>query len=796
MLYDSNLDDKALNTASQPLTALTALTSLDLGGNGLTDCSPLKPLTALKSLSLWNNKITDISPLNPLTALTSLDLSQNNLTDISPLKPLTALTRLALHRNKIKDLPEWITELGMEIYSDNSYHETGIALENNPLETPPLEIVKQGKDAIRNYFAETASGELDHLYEAKLLIVGEERAGKSSLTEALSDPNYKFQAKPSTEGIDIKQWIIPSEGEVLPRGFRLNVWDFGGQAIYHATHQFFLTKRSIYFLVTEARKEMRHDDFYYWLNIIKTLGGDSPVVMILNKCDQPTVELPVNEYRETFQIYDSLKVSCKDKYKDTIETLRRVTRQIITDKNLMPDVGTPLPRVWIDIRNDLEKRRSKGTKYLSYENDYLKICDGYGMNQDRAAYLADFFHDLGVFLHFKDDIYLKDTIFLNHEWVTKAVYNVLDNQEIIERYGQFHDSDLEKIWSEKEFKNKQPELLSLMKNRKFELCFDLPEGGYLAPNLLQGDKPNHLHLRGLDRPEALNNPLMFEFRYSFMPKGILARLIVKLHEYIYQKINWRYGVVLEYDSTKALVRELYFDRKIGIVVQGENAKELLAIIRKNISEINNGFTNLQIDEVVLCKCDKCMGLIAQKKPSHFYELANLKERIRQNIDQVECNKSFKKIKVHDLLGDIVEYVESQNEKVFPMLNVFADNASFGNGASHSHIEGDYVEGPQNKMRDNFGEAVFGDKITTNHKEKYGLSRQDFTDLIRAINQLSADQQAQLAEPIQNLRLAKTQKEKESLTKRIKAHLVSYGIGVAGSLTANGVWLLAANMLPK
>ncbi|MBL7152547.1 MAG: leucine-rich repeat domain-containing protein, partial [Phycisphaerae bacterium] len=262
LLYDSNLDDKALNTASQPLTALTALTSLDLGGNGLTDCSPLKPLTALKSLSLWNNKITDISPLNPLTALTSLylavnqitdisplnpltaltsldlavnqitdcsplkpltaltslDLSQNNLTDISPLKPLTALTRLALHRNKIKDLPEWITELGMEIYSDNSYHETGIALENNPLETPPLEIVKQGKDAIRNYFAETASGELDHLYEAKLLIVGEERAGKSSLTEALSDPNYKFQAKPSTEGIDIKQWIIPSEGEVLPRG--------------------------------------------------------------------------------------------------------------------------------------------------------------------------------------------------------------------------------------------------------------------------------------------------------------------------------------------------------------------------------------------------------------------------------------------------------------------------------------------------------------------------------------------------------------------------------------------------
>ncbi|MBL7152686.1 MAG: leucine-rich repeat domain-containing protein, partial [Phycisphaerae bacterium] len=218
LLYDTNLDDKALNTAAQPLAALTALTALNLYNNEITDISPLNPLTALTSLYLADNQITDISPLNPLTALTSLDLAYNQISEISPLNPLTALTRLALHHNKIKDLPEWIAELGMEIYSDSESHPTGIDLQNNPLETPPLEIVKQGKDAIRNYFAETASGELDHLYEAKLLIVGEERAGKSSLTEALSDPNYKFQAKPSTEGIDIKQWIIPSEGEVLPRG--------------------------------------------------------------------------------------------------------------------------------------------------------------------------------------------------------------------------------------------------------------------------------------------------------------------------------------------------------------------------------------------------------------------------------------------------------------------------------------------------------------------------------------------------------------------------------------------------
>ncbi|WP_347242416.1 hypothetical protein [Nostoc sp. FACHB-888] len=29
------------------------------------------------------------------------------------------------------------------------------------------------------------------------------------------------------------------------REFRVNIWDFGGQEIYHATHQFFLTRRSL-----------------------------------------------------------------------------------------------------------------------------------------------------------------------------------------------------------------------------------------------------------------------------------------------------------------------------------------------------------------------------------------------------------------------------------------------------------------------------------------------------------------------------------------------------------------------
>jgi internalin A len=69
----------------------------------------------------------------------------------------------------------------------------------------------------------------------------------------LVDPNYQLSDdEKSTEGIAVSQWKFKGgHGE----DFIANVWDFGGQEIYHTTHQFFLTKRSLYLLVVDDRKE-------------------------------------------------------------------------------------------------------------------------------------------------------------------------------------------------------------------------------------------------------------------------------------------------------------------------------------------------------------------------------------------------------------------------------------------------------------------------------------------------------------------------------------------------------------
>ncbi|NIM11825.1 MAG: hypothetical protein GTO45_06875, partial [Candidatus Aminicenantes bacterium] len=137
-----------------PIKELNALTSLSLDYNQISDISPIKELNALTKLSLGDNQISDISPIKELNALIDLRLYNNQISDISPIKELKKNPkRLDLENNRISQLPIEIVELGMEIEWEYDYIE-GIFVRGNPLETPPIEIIKQGTEAVRNYFKE------------------------------------------------------------------------------------------------------------------------------------------------------------------------------------------------------------------------------------------------------------------------------------------------------------------------------------------------------------------------------------------------------------------------------------------------------------------------------------------------------------------------------------------------------------------------------------------------------------------------------------------------------------------
>ena len=574
--------------------------------------SEISNLKNLKRLNLSNNQIESVSEqLSKLYKLTYLNLCNNDLTDIS---------------EKIANMP--------------SLNE--ICLDDNPFDMLPPEIVVRGISAIRNFYKELE--EKDFLYEVKLILVGQGRVGKSCISNALVDDDYVLTDKESTEGININRWVIPKEKIVkinpkIQRDFQINIWDFGGQEIYHSTHQFFLTKRSIYLLVTESRQEDSHDDFFYWLNIIKLLGDKSPVIMILNKCDQPTKELPIKEFKESFSnIYDFHKISLKPGYEENLSNFKTSLIKIATN---LPHIGNPLPKVWVEIRHELELLKQSGKNYIT-ESEYLEICRKHYRKEESALLLSQYFHDLGVLLHFQDDIDLKDTVILNHEWLTIGVYKILDDKKVIEQRGRFAMDDIKRIWSDSEYKSKNRELISLMKNRKFDLCFELPNGEYLVPRLLPVDEVEHTWVSS---PENTK----FELRYKFMPKGILTRLIVKMNSDIFEDKYWRYGVILQYDGTKAFIREKYFENKISIELSGKNKREYLFIIRKVINEIHRDYNKIKVAEMIPCNCSHCLTI----NTPQFFSFELLQRLELKEIPDILCEKSLEMVKVSSLTSDIL-----------------------------------------------------------------------------------------------------------------------------------------------
>ena len=149
------------------------------------------------------------------------------------------------------------------------------------------------------------------------------------------DPNKK-----KTEGIQITAWPLKLNGEKV----RLHVWDFGGQEIMHATHQFFLTERSLYLLVLDGREGGEDADADYWLRLIESFGGDSPVIVVLNKIKEHPFDLNRRALEQKYVgIREFVQTDCEDG--TGIEELRRaIERETDRLEDLRDEVSGGLVR--------------------------------------------------------------------------------------------------------------------------------------------------------------------------------------------------------------------------------------------------------------------------------------------------------------------------------------------------------------------------------------------------------------------------------------------------------------------
>lgn len=184
-LTELKVSHNQLTSLPPEISELKNLTQLDVDNNQLTSLpSKISELKNLTRLYISYNQLTSLPPeIRELKNLTRLDLSKNKLTLLpSEISGLKNLEKLDLSENKLTSLPPEILELDLEMGYRVRYN--GILLRGNPLETPPIEIVKYGREAVVNYF-KSLEEEKKPLNEVKVLMVGDGGAGKTSLVKRL-----------------------------------------------------------------------------------------------------------------------------------------------------------------------------------------------------------------------------------------------------------------------------------------------------------------------------------------------------------------------------------------------------------------------------------------------------------------------------------------------------------------------------------------------------------------------------------------------------------------------------------
>ena len=650
-----------------PLVSLSSLRWLNLNRTQVSDVTALASLSTLHSLYLKSTQVSDITPLASLSSLQTVDLASTRVSDGTPIASLSALQTLDLCNTRVRDLSGLLDLIrgGLPVKWTSQWQGTGMYVENCPLTNPPPEIVQQGNDAVLNYFAERTKTGGDQLYEAKMLIIGDGGAGKTSLLRRLYQPNQPMPAEAeSTKGISIHRHTFTLKNG---RTFRLNVWDFGGQEIYHATHQFFLTHRSLYILLDDTRKDdksVQDPCFRYWLGLVEVFGGGSPVLIFQNEksgrsksIDLDGIKGRYTTVKEKFQ-GDLGQAQAADPLRDAIEYFAAH----------LPHIGEELPAPWIKVRADIEDRAAN-EPYIS-QHEYFNIYKRHlEFDETKALFLSQYLHDLGVFLHFQKDILLKDTVILQNEWATQAVFKILDDESVKKNLGRFGEQDCTRIWKDSAYAAKHAELLALMK--KFELCYELPDKSpreWLAPQLLPPAKPTDV--KDWNQP----NDLVLRYKYDFLPKGIISRLTVRMHRFVKRPtMAWVTGVLFERDSTGALVELLPDGQQIEIRARGPEAIGLLSAISSDLDGLNESFPGLKdkVKTLVPCSCEAC----SNAPTPYFFDQGDLIRRLYHNKRRAECGNSYQKMDVVQLLYKLPGWTKSETGDKITTLRIYLASSS-------------------------------------------------------------------------------------------------------------------------
>lgn len=621
-------------------------------------------LKKLQKLYIDGTSIKELpKSFSELTALEELQLQNTAIRRLPNMQKLKNLNACNLSNMTLERIPVEFINLGMEIEMDDAFCKDGMNLHNTKLLCQPISLFTHEREFIKSYYTE----EKIHLNETKVVFLGDGEAGKSHIIERIKEDNQQLKQfrQESTPGIAISQKHCTVEDENVC----LQIWDFGGQEIMHSMHRFFLTERTLYVVVVNARDNTQDERAKYWLNNIKNFANGCPVIIVLNKMDQnPTASinerLLMNDYP---QIIKTLKISALN---DSKEEFSQLTRTIISIVKTFDSYAMDFPMSWNNIKMTLTEMEE------NYITDplYRKICCENGVKDEQIQnWLLDWFHDLGVSFNYrKKDELLGGYMVLKPTWITNAIYVILFNGRKYSNNGIISIADIIELLKKPPRSvtdisyniTEVPYILGVM--RRFEISYSIDDKYEFIPMMC--DRNQHEDAAFFMQEECLE----YYMEYEYLPNNVLHKLMIKMQDDLDKSKIWLTGAIL-YSREKnisALVR--MHNNRIEIYINSTDneiypKKEYLNEIRKNLLNINREL-NLKAEDTIVYKEN---GISEYIKYETLLVYLSAKEK---TIFSVNLRKSVSIKKILGIVENeidsqlIIEYCQQHEEVTYPLMN--------------------------------------------------------------------------------------------------------------------------------
>jgi internalin A len=435
--------------ALRSLTSLETLLLSDCNLESVPDSGweVLGSLSTLEKLYLRSNRIGDITSegwnaLGRLRNLRELDLRRCEIKIIPAngwheLSRLPRLQVLNLSVNQIDSVPldAWVTRNPFPILRE-------LDLSNNPLPEDLLAAATRGPKSLFEYL-EASYLRAAHPRTVKLMLLGEPASGKTTLVEALrGNPTPCDPDRPETIGINIQR--VAKKSALDERTLYLSTWDFAGQHMEYATHQFFLRPGAVYLIVWKARlgSDYGQRDLWYWLELLQMRVKEPEFLLVTTNASKTPAGLNLN------QVYSSYP-GCRGHFEVDLcdgTGVAALEAKILELAEASPSMKAVWPAPWLAVRDRIRDLRG-GSPYVSAEA-FWKLCVEFEVTGARAQRdLADQLDKLGEIVYYANEP-LSRFVVLDPTWLTELVAKVVRDKSVRDQGGTLNSGDLDRLWGD------------------------------------------------------------------------------------------------------------------------------------------------------------------------------------------------------------------------------------------------------------------------------------------------------------------------------------------------------------